>query len=185
MLARDAARGSIMGVSSNVKWRERLMKGTEVRPEAVVDSSTFTIDDVDWWLFEPVESAHKFLRAEGDNFARVPLTAKDFDTIAIPQGAQIGLGLPVGRFPHNGATLGCLLQGPVTVRAVLEAVYNCYTNTNFDVDKLIEGMCGDDFNGYKQRAHLRARAGHRVARYELNGGMTAMSWSSICTADEW
>ena len=48
MLARDAARGSIMGVSSNVKWRESLIKGTEVRPEAVVDSNTFTIDDVDW-----------------------------------------------------------------------------------------------------------------------------------------
>lgn len=122
------------------------------------------LSDIDWFIWEPVETAHIF---EGDDL--LPLRPEHWDACALRARHSFfaHIVVEVGR----GADVKSVVRVPevCTVRELLTAIHKFYMSAIPNEDAIAD--VSDDNCEYKDNVVQALRAGHTPRMYELNGSM--------------
>ena len=132
-----------MGHSHNMPKRlppHELVDGKHTRiPTNLGADYTGFSDDLDWFVWEPVESAHIV-----DTAFRRPIDDARLSAIAVPAGMPTALRVPFGRYAEAHKVVR--IRPPCTTRDLLTLLSDFYTRpaTAADVEAVRAAKGGDD-----------------------------------------
>jgi hypothetical protein len=135
---------------------------------AIEAASAGLLTELDWFLWEPVHSAH--ILRDG---AFVSMDEEDFDSVVIHGSGTIDLRATVGRWPV--AVMDITVATPCTRKAVLDALHAAYSSPLSKeelatVEATLDDGLWDRFGmGYLENVKQAFHEGRQPAVMELNG----------------
>jgi hypothetical protein len=108
-----------MGHSHNMRKRLPAPELLDAAPPDLDVNYRGFIDDLDWFVWEPVESAHVV-----DSTARHAIDDARLDAVAVPAGMPTALRIPFGRFAEAHKVVRICL--PCTTRDLLTLIREVY-----------------------------------------------------------
>jgi hypothetical protein len=157
-----------MGYSHNMVKRlpSRDLPG-DVVPPSLDDNYAAFADDLDWFVWEPVDSAHVV-----GALSRRPIDDARLDTIAVPAGMPSALRVPFGRYGEAHKVVR--INPPCTTRDLLTLIRSVYakpaTATDIEAVRIAKGVDGGNRDDDYTRAAVESLAdGRSVQLVDLGG----------------
>ena len=133
-----------MGLSHNMQKRLPAPELLDAVPPDLDANYRGFADDLDWFVWEPVESAHIV-----DSTARHPIDDARLDAVAVPAGMPTALRVPFGRFAEAHKVVR--IRPPCTTRDLLTLIHEVYARpaTAADVEavRVAKGANGQGDDG--------------------------------------
>ena len=141
------------------------------------------MDDIDWFVWEPVESAHTFCTDDSQTCQAhgvVQLTKERLDAIVVPQQTgtatpprELRIRAPVGRY--RAATFDVHVPLPATRGQILKALWDFYRQPV--TPEILQAMhrAGAMDSDYARNAQRKVDAGETATMLELCGSANECS----------